>query len=255
MLTISLLRRFSIIVPLVALPMIIFSANGQAGPYLDSGHGGYGAANKGVRRVPGYADGNCAHCHEQHASINGAEPDPVKPGPSDHLLFTELTNNDLCNYCHDINELNSAPNIASQIAKPFSHDPNSSKGPVLCGDCHNSHVAQPGTHIAPGNSVLGASGSGVLLSVSGVSVSWSGPLSPPVGGGENLNPDPTPTTIPAITMEYQLCLKCHGGQGIPYNNLENIARQFNPGNYSRHPVTISPPPVTGITLIYHLEWA
>ncbi len=240
MLTNSLFRRFSIIIPLVALAVLFFSTTGQAGPYLDSGHGGYNTATKGVARLANYAEGNCAHCHEQHASIDGSEPAPVKPGPSDHLLFTELSNNSLCNYCHDSNQTNGAPNIASQIAKSYSHDPNSLIGSVLCGDCHDSHVAQITTHseAADGNTVPGSSsGAGVLLSVSGKVVSlWPLPAAPGAGA-ENLA-SLTLSDVDPITMEYQLCLKCHGGQ-VAYPGLENLGRQFNRNNYSVHPVTTS----------------
>ena len=57
-----------------------------AGPYAQSAHGD---AVVGVRRAvsglssPGpYVTGNCAHCHEQHASIGGSEPQPGNSGPS-----------------------------------------------------------------------------------------------------------------------------------------------------------------------------
>ncbi len=55
----------------------------RAGSYLDSAHG---SATDGVFRpvignTPpagfGYSRGNCAHCHEQHASFSGSEPAPV----------------------------------------------------------------------------------------------------------------------------------------------------------------------------------
>jgi len=36
--------------------------------------------------ISGYAVGNCVHCHEQKASIGGAEPAPTG-GPDKFLLF------------------------------------------------------------------------------------------------------------------------------------------------------------------------
>lgn len=42
-----------------------------AGDYQNSAHG---SSSYGVDRLPDYATGNCAHCHEMHASIAGSEP-------------------------------------------------------------------------------------------------------------------------------------------------------------------------------------
>ncbi len=85
----------------------------EAGPYLDSAHGN---SEFGVNRsdIDGqYADfatGNCAHCHETHASLQGAEPSPVS-GPQAHALFTSsfdstrtqnpyLETDNFCFSCH-----------------------------------------------------------------------------------------------------------------------------------------------------------
>lgn len=61
----------------------------QAGPYLDSAHGNsiYGV-NRMVfdAQYANFATGNCAHCHETHASIAGANPLPAG-GPFAHTLF------------------------------------------------------------------------------------------------------------------------------------------------------------------------
>ena len=76
----------------------------ESGAYLNSAHG-----NKvyGVNRIAtanfGYSRGNCAHCHEQHASINGSEPNPVSGSPSSYLLFADNFTNqsdNFCFYCH-----------------------------------------------------------------------------------------------------------------------------------------------------------
>ena len=85
-----------------------------AGPYLDSAHGNPG---NGVNRAAldtnysAFATGHCAHCHEMHASIQGAEPAPVG-GPVAHALFAEsfnssrtqnpyLETDNFCFYCHN----------------------------------------------------------------------------------------------------------------------------------------------------------
>ncbi len=84
------------------------------GPYTSSAHGNstYGV-KRNVVELSGYSQGNCAHCHEQHASINGTEPDPTG-GPDPFCLFSKNFNTDLttrpdtgytrssnfCFYCH-----------------------------------------------------------------------------------------------------------------------------------------------------------
>lgn len=221
------------------------ASDSAAGPYLNSAHGN---ATTGVDRasLPNtYSTGNCAHCHEQHASIGGSEPVPVKipTGPSNYLLLDALDNvggNAACDYCHNGSVPPPVDNIASEILKAKHHDPYSAFGPVNCDDCHDSHVAQSTNHIEAtgGNAVLGTS---PLNGVAGVSVTgvWPPPGNPAPGGDAGLAPG-TPAVaalIPTdpITMEYQLCFKCHGGQAA--YTLANLLGQFNPGNYSVHPVT------------------
>lgn len=79
--------------------------------YRTSAHG---HAADGVDRTgmpANYVTGNCAHCHEQHASINGSEPAPSKPGPSAYALFSDnfdttktlgpyVEEDNFCFYCH-----------------------------------------------------------------------------------------------------------------------------------------------------------
>jgi hypothetical protein len=89
-----------------------------AGDYLNSAHG---SSSDGVFRpiignTPptgfGYSQGNCAHCHEQHASIAGSEPPPSSGNPSKYELFAENFNiarrtapyaesDNFCFYCHN----------------------------------------------------------------------------------------------------------------------------------------------------------
>ena len=88
----------------------------SSSPYLDSAHGNYTPLPAyGVKRDPtlvpqldGYSRGNCAHCHEQHASIGGSEPAPNTgddAGPDIYLLFKVLwvappQSNEFCFGCH-----------------------------------------------------------------------------------------------------------------------------------------------------------
>jgi hypothetical protein len=85
-----------------------------AGPYKDSAHGD---TTVGVMRsditAAGYSQGNCAHCHEKHASIEGSEPAPVdSSSPSAFMLFTEnfdtsvtgfpyIESDNICFSCHN----------------------------------------------------------------------------------------------------------------------------------------------------------
>jgi hypothetical protein len=100
-------------------PIMLFSypLDLLAGDYMDSAHGNkdIGVYRADIGDAPpqgfGYSRGNCAHCHEQHASIGGSEPDPVTGNPSSFSLFannfsgvssggyTETDN--FCFYCHN----------------------------------------------------------------------------------------------------------------------------------------------------------
>ena len=83
-----------------------------AGDYTNSAHGSTtGTGDYGVLRTSTnqYVKGHCAHCHEQHAMIGGAEPVPDSGGTSSysdeyhHLLFrksyTSQTDT-ICYNCH-----------------------------------------------------------------------------------------------------------------------------------------------------------
>lgn len=91
--------------------MFLGSGLAYAGTYLNSAHGN---TTYGVNRTSTsqYTQGNCAHCHEQHASIGGVQPDPKEttPAPSKFCLLadnfsakTEKPYNqsdNACFYCH-----------------------------------------------------------------------------------------------------------------------------------------------------------
>ncbi|MBU0484595.1 MAG: cytochrome c3 family protein [Proteobacteria bacterium] len=253
------LLSVSVIFLFVCLGISIFAGDLFAGLYLDSGHGGSNVGGQGVIRLVGYAAGNCAHCHEQHASIGGSEPVPNDSKASERLLFSDLKtsgydDNDFCLYCHGgtIGFSNGEDDIAAQFSKApnLQHDPGTNKslnlvnGPVTCLKCHNPHVAQSSpptnTHdeAVDGNLVTGPGStvvSGALQGVSGVSASWVVPTAPDPGA-ENLS-NPTYTDIDPITMEYELCLKCHSTEeSASPNPLTPLGGQFNPNNYATHPI-------------------
>lgn len=75
-------------------------ADVSAGTYLSSAHGNN--ATYGVLRpdmsTAGYARGNCAHCHEAHASLGGSEPAPAA-GPQEYLVFSESPTSQTINFC------------------------------------------------------------------------------------------------------------------------------------------------------------
>ncbi len=77
----------------------------SAGTYTNSAHGNtsYGV-NRSATATVGYTKGHCGHCHEQHASIEGAEPAPQGGTPSKYAIFsknfTDQTD-DFCYNCHE----------------------------------------------------------------------------------------------------------------------------------------------------------
>ncbi|MFZ5993645.1 MAG: cytochrome c3 family protein [Thermodesulfobacteriota bacterium] len=90
---------------LITLAICIFLTTNPvyAGTYLDSAHGN---TSYGVNRssTSGYTKGNCGHCHEIHARIEGSEPAPAGGSPSKFTLFytshTSQTDS-FCFKCHD----------------------------------------------------------------------------------------------------------------------------------------------------------
>lgn len=88
----------------------LFSDKANGGPYLDSAHGNssYGVNRSGLSSS-GYSRGNCVHCHEQHASIGGSEPNPTG-GPDKYCLLGNnfscktskpyIQSDNVCFYCH-----------------------------------------------------------------------------------------------------------------------------------------------------------
>jgi hypothetical protein len=189
-----------------------------------------------------YATGNCGHCHEQHASLGGSEPVPVGGGPDDYLLFDVMSSNTFCNTCHDGSPVTG--DVARQTTDTSGHDPSISyvgtSGTISasCLDCHDPHVAQETTH---SEAVDGNTASGVLLNVAGVRASWTGPPPAPTPGNETLI-SPNYTATDAITKEYELCLKCHSSYA--FNTFPagwtDQGKEFNPYNYSFHPVSDEP---------------
>ncbi|MBU4337882.1 MAG: cytochrome c3 family protein [Actinobacteria bacterium] len=101
----------------VIILMLLGSSVGYAEVnYTTSAHGnsGYGVKRSATGFPTDYAKGNCAHCHEQHASIAGTEPAPKTGDAAGPDKFCLLANNfdttvtagpyvqddNACFYCH-----------------------------------------------------------------------------------------------------------------------------------------------------------
>jgi hypothetical protein len=98
---------------LLWITVLMFLGGGfaYAGDYTDSAHGNSGYGVDRADPFPDYAIGNCANCHEQHASIDGTEPAPAGGAPSGFCLLadnfdttattgTYTQDDDACFYCH-----------------------------------------------------------------------------------------------------------------------------------------------------------
>ena len=156
----------------------------------------------------------CASCHSSHSA-----------GSTTRLLSSQLEEN-VCLSCHNGNVASS--NIETELAKTYRHDVYNYTGihdpvedavvntkHVECIDCHNSHMSNAQTAIAP--NVKGAN-----IGVKGVSQS-----------GLNVN---------HISYEYELCYRCHSSNpatGVASSRKivqSNMRLQFDPTNPSYHPV-------------------
>lgn len=246
-------------------------ASSGPGLYTDSQHGD---STSGVDRssidaaYSIYAKGNCAHCHEKHASLGGSEPIPktgVGLGPDAACLFSEEEG--VCETCHDGSPV--LRNILTQRLKTYHHPISEYSGlhtlskleygqsgapfrgslrHAECCDCHEPHyIGDPGTtHIY--NTTTPANNNLVSNPIKGV---WgveptSAPLwSPPTTFTEQK------TVAVGAAKEYQICYKCHSyyalqdADGIttltgPSEGLiTDQAMEFSPGNKSAHPVMVT----------------
>jgi hypothetical protein len=133
-------------------------------------------------KLAGYARGNCAHCHEQHSSMEGSEPVPVDGAPSNYLLYTDTNPNDqtlnFCFSCHTsvgslqtggvtnynysttfggqsiasanttnsiydaFNPSNGSAHDLSAISTELQNTFSYSAAANPCGGCHNPHIAR-----------------------------------------------------------------------------------------------------------------
>ena len=106
---------------LLALCCVLYPDKVSSGPYLDSAHGKntYGVSRTSISSF-GYSVGNCAHCHEQHASIGGAEPNPTG-GPNKYALFYNNHINQTDNICFNCHTDLSSFQTGGLINRSYSY--------------------------------------------------------------------------------------------------------------------------------------
>ena len=104
---------------------ILYPEKANSGPYLDSAHANtsYGVNRTGLYTPInfGYSVGNCAHCHEQHASIGGDEPIPKGGAPSKYELFQAIFGSQSGGFCFGCHK-DSAAVDCQQISLPFQYN-------------------------------------------------------------------------------------------------------------------------------------
>ena len=192
----------------------------------------------------------CAACHGTHAA-KGPEL-LVKASPQSSLCFT----------CHDSTGTGAVARVEAEYTDPavpaddpatrsyYRHDALAlGSGHTLaandefggrndrhseCADCHQPHGATDATGTM---TTQGWTTPGPLEGISGVAVTndvaGSAPTYAFLSGGTN-----------PVTLEYQLCFKCHSGATIlpsnsgfsPSKYVLDKAIEFNPANGSYHPI-------------------
>lgn len=93
---------------------VFYPGDTRSGTYTSTKHGT--DADRNVLEVAGFpytTKGHCGHCHDEHASIGGAEPTPpAEEGPSYYALFRSnygANKNELCHACHETFILDNMP--------------------------------------------------------------------------------------------------------------------------------------------------
>jgi len=72
----------------ISVVLLCPTIGGAAVTYSDSAHGDTGAGVDRTSLPSAYSIGNCGHCHEQHTSFAGNEPNPTG-GPDEFLLLAD----------------------------------------------------------------------------------------------------------------------------------------------------------------------
>ncbi|MDD5757892.1 MAG: hypothetical protein PHI06_02290 [Desulfobulbaceae bacterium] len=246
-------RRRAYVTLWFLLGATLFFANHPAmAAYNSTAHG---SATNGVKRssagITDYAIANCAHCHEQHASVGGTEPAPDNSGPSSYAAFA--SEEALCLGCHggtpNYSANGSPDNINSLLNTSYGHYPAdfsakhkakevqadiNSNAHVECTDCHNPHLSGATKHSKGTNAVTSTS---PLYGAQGTTATYN--------SGSWLSSSVSYSALSAAGTEYKICFKCHSGAvGTPETwrgasgttTWTDVAKEFNPANKSYHPV-------------------
>ncbi len=105
--------RWIVIVFAAGVVSLGSAAAAAGGSYRDSAHGDavFGVNRSTIdTRYANYATGNCAHCHQMHASLEGGEPEP-RGGAAPYALFFNnfnaartqnlyMESDNFCFFCH-----------------------------------------------------------------------------------------------------------------------------------------------------------
>lgn len=187
----NLLLKFILIFGISSLLWILYPGLAESGTYTSTIHGGatINSITNGVDRaavkgspypdaVGAYPKGHCGHCHEQHASLNGAEPTPpTAEGATSYALFRSNfssinsgTTNELCYACHETFSFGLGAgygrygiymgksiynNSQHFISSNMVWNPNPvPPGPPIndagnCINCHNPHGYNDGSGVIP----------------------------------------------------------------------------------------------------------
>lgn len=91
--------------------------------YTTSAHSGTNTHTTGVDRISmaalNYPTGHCAHCHEQHASVGGSEPEPDNGGADMFLCFRSPYGTQRAGFCLSCHRGNNSRQVGGFIT---NHD-------------------------------------------------------------------------------------------------------------------------------------
>lgn len=232
---------------------------------------GWGKADQGTEFVnSGHATASvskgragCETCHDPHASDFAALTAWTRPAGAvisggltgeraNSAVFADRSKEEnLCYQCHGNGTAGTGKAIgaadiyspaqsayAHPVAKTDAHKNSESAADLAssrhaeCVDCHDPHAARPGVHKA-NSSVAGESLRGAV----GVKPTWSG------DNWSDVTIAGTTRIVPGAGDDYEayLCFKCHSaptkvGTSGSAGFSTNIAREFNPRNFSYHRV-------------------
>jgi predicted CXXCH cytochrome family protein len=211
----------------------------------------FGGSTVDIHGPYGMAADQCAFCHSSHAAQG-----------SSALTVSALPQSTLCFQCHDSAGTGATSKVQAQFVDPsvpanspstgsyYRHDALASgSGHTLatenefggvsnrhseCSDCHNPHDAAAAASVETPN---GWTAPGQLTGISGIAVA---------NGGANSAPNYAflDGATGKVTLEYQLCLKCHSGSTVLLSKdplhpswwAEDKGIEFNPANGSFHPI-------------------